>query len=48
MLQTWNSKMDFRKDLLADVKAKEETFDVSCLINMWTDELMPDRNSSIM
>lgn len=27
MLQTWNSKMDFRKDLVADVKAKEETFD---------------------
>jgi cysteinyl-tRNA synthetase len=28
MLQTWNAKMDFRKDLIADVKAKEETFDV--------------------
>lgn len=27
MLQTWNAKMDFRRDLIADVKAKEETFD---------------------
>lgn len=27
MLQTWNSKMDFRKDLVADVKTKEETID---------------------
>lgn len=28
MLQTWNAKMDFKKDLIADVKTKEETFDV--------------------
>ncbi|KAL1411223.1 cysteinyl-tRNA synthetase [Vanrija albida] len=27
MLQTWNSKMDFKKDLVADVKTKEETLD---------------------
>ena len=29
MLQTWNAKMDFRRDLVADVKTKEETFEVS-------------------
>jgi hypothetical protein len=29
MLQTWNAKMDFRRDLISDVKTKEETFDVS-------------------
>jgi cysteinyl-tRNA synthetase len=28
MLQTWNAKMDFRRDLITDVKTKEETFDV--------------------
>ena len=28
MLQTWNAKMDFKKDLISDVKTKEETFDV--------------------
>lgn len=28
MLQTWNSKMDFKRDLIADVKTKEETIDV--------------------
>lgn len=27
MLQTWNAKMDFRKDLILDVRAKEETID---------------------
>lgn len=27
MLQTWNAKMDFRSDLVTDVKAKEETFE---------------------
>jgi cysteinyl-tRNA synthetase len=27
MLQSWNAKMDFRRDLVVDVKAKEETFD---------------------
>lgn len=27
MLQPWNAKMDFRRDLIADVKAKEETLD---------------------
>lgn len=27
MLQTWNSRMDFRRDLVSDVKSKEETFD---------------------
>jgi cysteinyl-tRNA synthetase len=27
MLQTWNAKMDFKKDLISDVKAKEETID---------------------
>ncbi|KAL7422245.1 cysteinyl-tRNA synthetase [Cryptotrichosporon argae] len=27
MLQTWNAKMDFKSDLISDVKAKEETFD---------------------
>lgn len=32
MLQTWNAKMDFKKDLISDVKTKEETFDVSSLI----------------
>lgn len=32
MLQTWNAKMDFRRDLIADVKAKEETFDVRLLV----------------
>ena len=33
MLQTWNAKMDFRRDLISDVKTKEETFDVSLV---WT------------
>ncbi len=32
MLQTWNSKMDFKRDLIADVKTKEETIDVSSRI----------------
>ena len=27
MLQAWNAKMDFKKDLLNDVRAKEETID---------------------
>ncbi|KAK4689957.1 cysteinyl-tRNA synthetase, partial [Tremellales sp. Uapishka_1] len=27
MLQTWNAKMDFKKDAISDVKTKEETFD---------------------
>ncbi|WVQ78146.1 cysteine-tRNA ligase [Cryptococcus sp. DSM 104549] len=27
MLQTWNAKLDFKDDLIADTKAKEETFD---------------------
>ncbi|WVF72463.1 cysteine-tRNA ligase [Kwoniella sp. CBS 6097] len=27
MLQTWNAKLDFKKDLIADTKTKEETFD---------------------
>ena len=27
MLQTWNNRMDFKRDLIADVKAKEETLD---------------------
>ncbi|BEI85886.1 hypothetical protein CcaverHIS002_0601730 [Cutaneotrichosporon cavernicola] len=27
MLQTWNSRMDFRRDLVLDVKTKEESFD---------------------
>ncbi|GMK55975.1 hypothetical protein CspeluHIS016_0210310 [Cutaneotrichosporon spelunceum] len=27
MLQTWNSRMDFRRDLVSDVKTKEEAFD---------------------
>ncbi|EIW69520.1 cysteine-tRNA ligase [Tremella mesenterica] len=26
MLQTWNARLDFRKDLIADVRVKEETF----------------------
>jgi cysteinyl-tRNA synthetase len=29
MLQTWNAKMDFKRDALADVRNKEDTFDVS-------------------
>ena len=29
MLQTWNGKMDFKPDLITDVRAKEETIDVS-------------------
>lgn len=29
MLQIWNAKLDFKKDLIVDTKAKEETFDVS-------------------
>jgi cysteinyl-tRNA synthetase len=29
MLQTWNAKMDFKKDLIADVKTKEDTLNVS-------------------
>jgi cysteinyl-tRNA synthetase len=33
MLQTWNAKMDFRRDLITDVKTKEETFDVSHLFS---------------
>jgi hypothetical protein len=28
MQQTWNAKMDFKRDLIVDVKAKEETIDV--------------------
>jgi len=28
MLQTWNAKMDFKKDAISDTKTKEETFDV--------------------
>jgi len=32
MLQTWNAKMDFRRDLITDVKTKEETFDVGPLL----------------
>lgn len=31
MLQSWNAKMDFKKDLISDVRTKEETFDVSCI-----------------
>ncbi|KIR96146.1 cysteine-tRNA ligase [Cryptococcus deuterogattii 2001/935-1] len=27
MLQIWNAKLDFKKDLIVDTKAKEETFD---------------------
>jgi hypothetical protein len=27
MLQTWNAKMDFKRDLIVDVKTKEETID---------------------
>jgi len=45
MLQTWNAKMDFRRDLITDVKTKEETFDVShpsSGILYWAD----DRTSS--
>ena len=29
MMQLWNTKMDFREDLIKDVKIKEEMFDVS-------------------
>lgn len=29
MLQTWNAKMDFKRDLIVDVKTKEETIDAS-------------------
>ena len=29
MMQLWNAKMDFREDLIKDVKQKEELFDVS-------------------
>ena len=28
MLQPWNAKMDFKRDLISDVKTKEETIDV--------------------
>lgn len=29
MLQSWNAKMDFKSDLISDVKTKEETIEVS-------------------
>ena len=28
MLQNWNARMDFRRDLMQDVRTKEETIDV--------------------
>lgn len=34
MLQSWNAKMDFKKDLISDVRTKEETFDVSDLTGL--------------
>ena len=43
MLQTWNAKMDFKQDLIADVKTKEETFEVSC---HRVERSLPDRTSS--
>jgi hypothetical protein len=51
MMQTWNAKMDFKKDLKADVKVKEESIDVSnrCLFSkVFTDrfvELFQQRQS---